>query len=286
MCLDLRGYALNYLSKFMDEENNLDIYPLAPTKPTKPPILEKTEGLGAKKDLYVWVEPPTEPTKPIFGDSPRSSLLAIVDSAMKVGAANLKNRKAGQINIFGNDEQSDPPIPYIPDTVEQCLAWEKELLGFYVSGHPLDAYSAWTESSFLSIAELEEEGIGKLTHFCGLIDSVDVRTDKRGQPWAKVVISDRTGEVEVLCFKGAYSNYREFLKPNNLVTVTGRLKKDDFRSHFAKAEEDVRYVFWAEGWGGLAEYAGDLRRGAESYSVGVHGDWKRKRKEELKRRIL
>lgn len=211
-----------------------------------------------------------------------NSLLAILDQAMERGERVRKRKATGQISIFGDEAEPFPEIPYVPDDPEQRLAWEKELLGFYVSGHPLDAYAAWTEGALHTIAELEE---GRLLHFCGLIDSVDVRTTKNGQPWAKVVISDRTGEVDVLCFRGAYSNYRELLKGGGLVTVTGRLKKDDFRSHFAKTDtEDSRFVFWAESFGDLAEYVGDLRRGAEAYSE-AHRDWKAKRKENLMQKV-
>src|SRR5690606_19488400 len=73
----------------------------------------------------------------------RSQLLAVLDSAIESGIRAQRDKASGQSGLFGammaEEEHADPPLPNVPDwTAQEKLSSEKELLGYYITGHPLD----------------------------------------------------------------------------------------------------------------------------------------------------
>jgi DNA polymerase-3 subunit alpha len=140
----------------------------------------------------------------------RSQKFAAVEGAMEAGTRAQRDRESGQVGLFGEplpgEEHPVKPLPNVPDWTEKDkLAGEKELLGFWVTGHPLDRYAdkvgelATHDSSTL-------EGLAKNAEvtLCGVLTGVTRKRNKEGKPWAAMTLEDRSGSVEALCFATAY----------------------------------------------------------------------------------
>jgi DNA polymerase-3 subunit alpha len=150
-----------------------------------------------------------------FGN--RAQLLAAIDGAVEAGQRAARDRESGQAGLFGamfadDEEAPDPPLPDLPDLPQrERLQGEKEMLGFYVTGHPLEAYRD-------KISELRThttqtlEGLDKHTEvkLCGILLGVNRRRTKEGKLWASLQIEDLDGNVDAMVFNSVY----ETLLPN------------------------------------------------------------------------
>jgi DNA polymerase-3 subunit alpha len=113
------------------------------------------------------------------------------------------------------------PVPH--DFVEETLLSEKELLGVYVSGHPLDAYRSELEKrpSVKSIKLDGRNGIPVVT--AGMIESTRELLTKKGDRMAFIMLSDTTDTIEMVAFPEVYQSYRELLIPGSCIDIKGRL---------------------------------------------------------------
>jgi len=140
----------------------------------------------------------------------RSQKFAAVESAMEAGQRAQRDRECGQVGLFGElleaEEHGPAPLPNVPDwTDKEKLAGEKELLGFWVTGHPLDGYAD-------KISELAThdsgslEGLAKNTEvaMCGVLTGIMRKRNKEGKPWCAMTLEDRNGSVEALLFATNY----------------------------------------------------------------------------------
>jgi DNA polymerase-3 subunit alpha len=130
-------------------------------------------------------------------------------------------------------ETSAPRLADAPATPpwkkEEIMAFEKELLGFYVSGHPLDNYrSVYDEKSIRRIADLESNNDPKKQVRCaGLLSRVEVKyTKKDNKPFATFVLEDYTGTVEVIAWNEAYVKCKDIIADGNVVDVKAKADKD------------------------------------------------------------
>ena len=151
-----------------------------------------------------------------------------------------KNRNKNQLSLFGAAgaaEQTDslvsyPELPDVPEwSVMEKLKKEKELLGFYISGHPLERYRSVVQlfstpiDDYLPSEEEEESKIKppSVLQVCGQI--IDMRTilDKKQQKMAFVKIEDFKRTYEIVVFSSVYPMFEPFLKADNMVMVVGKL---------------------------------------------------------------
>jgi DNA polymerase-3 subunit alpha len=157
----------------------------------------------------------------------RSQKFAAVESAMESGTRAQRDRESGQVGLFGEllpgEEQHEKPLPNVPDWTEKDkLAGEKELLGFWVTGHPLDRYSD-------KVAELATHDSGTLegltknaeVTLCGVLTGVARKRNKEGKPWAAMTIEDRSGSLEALCFATAYERLVSQIIEDQAVMIRG-----------------------------------------------------------------
>jgi DNA polymerase-3 subunit alpha len=157
----------------------------------------------------------------------RSQKFAAVESAMESGTRAQRDRESGQVGLFGEllpgEEQHEKPLPNVPDWTEKDkLAGEKELLGFWVTGHPLDRYSD-------KVAELATHDSGTLegltknaeVTLCGVLTGVARKRNKEGKPWAAMTIEDRSGSLEALCFATAYERLVSQIVEDQAVMIRG-----------------------------------------------------------------
>src|ERR1022692_4657233 len=164
----------------------------------------------------------------------RATLFAQIERTLVRAASILSDKQKGQSSLFGALEEKASPMP---DTINnlpewpqhELLAHEKELLGFYVTGHPLTPFVPILEKYTLAnTAKLAELPTRSLTRIGGLIAAVQHGVSKKsGKPYSMVTLEDLEGSVQVLCMNENYDNYRELLKPNRAILVVGEVNTGD-----------------------------------------------------------
>ncbi len=158
----------------------------------------------------------------------RSQFLNVLEQAVEVAACKQKDAASGQMGLFGDDPTEcvdDVVLPDIPELPqEQLLALEKEITGFYVTGHPLDKYRAKLEA-MPSLGSLTEGRYtdGQAIRVGGLIASAKRITTKNGSMMCFINLEDFTGQVEVIVFPKVFEKTGRLLAPDLPVVVSGRL---------------------------------------------------------------
>ena len=147
--------------------------------------------------------------------------------------ANLE-KKAENARLTAEEAQAQLrkiQIPYVRPNVMEELEEEREVLGIYLSGHPIDQYNVQTKP----LSDIDE-GIQPLT---GIIETIELKTDRSKKTWARITISDRTGSLDVNVFAKQYYMYGDLLKEGSGIIIDGRVEVDDFRSN--EDEGDIVY---------------------------------------------
>ena len=163
----------------------------------------------------------------------RSQLTAALESALEYGQRVQKERNDPQMGLFGSaDNQPSINSPSLPEIGEwdekQYLTFEKESLGFYLTGHPLTRFEElldkFTNADAVSIKEINDGGAVRIG---GLIQSARVINTKKGDLMAFVNIEDMHGAVEVVVFSRVFANTRDLLIEDGCVLVQGQVQKDE-----------------------------------------------------------
>jgi DNA polymerase III subunit alpha len=164
----------------------------------------------------------------------RSQLMAVLDSAIETGQRALRDRLSGQSGLFGDmfggaEEEVEQPLPNVPDwTCKEKLTGEKEMLGFYVTGHPLDQYmdkvSELATHTCETIQELER---GAEVKMCGILTGIQRRRNKEGKPWASMMLEDLQGSVEAMLFHSQYERNLSMLAEDQAVLVRAQILPEE-----------------------------------------------------------
>ncbi len=164
----------------------------------------------------------------------RATMFAQIDRVLARAASIVQDRQRGQNTLFGMLEEKAPPLPETKSELPEwpqsdLLAHEKELLGFYVTGHPLTPYvpilEKYTLATTATLAQLPGRA---LTRLGGLIAAVQHGVSKKNnKPYAMVTLEDLHGSVQMLCMNENYDKYRELLAPNRAVLVIGEVNNSE-----------------------------------------------------------
>ena len=166
----------------------------------------------------------------------RAELFESIDSAMASAASLSRDRAAGQVSLFDSLEAPMPKArkkahkSVTPWSPEEKLAAEKELLGFYVTGHPLDRYSSlFDRGRYISLANLVEQvepGQKSATvQVAGSLVSVAKKFSKKGnKPFAIVMLEDLTDAIEVVIFGETYTKAAALIELGKLVNIQLRVE--------------------------------------------------------------
>jgi DNA polymerase III subunit alpha len=178
----------------------------------------------------------------------RAELFACIDDALAASAAALRDRMAGQVSLFGDEHEHVAPsrkrsVSSWSD--REKMSYEKELLGFYVTGHPLDAYAqVIANGKYQTIASLTELSDRATFRVAGAITQVDKKfTRKEGKPFAVVWLEDLGGTLELVIWNELYLECAEKLVPGNVVGVRGKL---DLRDESLRATAEKLRLFSSE----------------------------------------
>ncbi len=163
----------------------------------------------------------------------RGQLLAALDHALQAAATAQQDRSRGQTSLFDLvAEQHAQPADELPAVEDAPRAerqsWEKDLLGFYVSGHPLEEHEAVLRMyATATTAQLASKEDGAEVIIGGVVDSVRSAVTRKGkfegQRWARYELSDLEGAVGGVMFAQEYAEYGKFLRKDAIVFIKGRV---------------------------------------------------------------
>jgi len=166
----------------------------------------------------------------------RATMFAQIERTLARAASIVSDRQRGQSSLFGALEEKAAPMPddvsNLPEWPQhELLAHEKELLGFYVTGHPLTPFASILEKySLADTSKLAGLPNRTLTRLGGLIAGVQNGFSKKsGKPYSMVTLEDLQGSVQVLCMNENYDKYRALLVPNKAILVIGEVNTGDER---------------------------------------------------------
>lgn len=171
----------------------------------------------------------------------RSQLLSVFEKRVDAASDNRKHNVEGQISLFdfGNEEETvNEALPY-PDIEEfsqkKMLSMEKETIGFYVSGHPLNEYrdkldrlSTHHAIDFSQAEDEADENLkdikdGDKVTICGIISELKTKITRSNQMMAFIGLEDMTGKLEALVFPLIYKNVKPYISEDAIVVVSGRI---------------------------------------------------------------
>ncbi len=172
-------------------------------------------------------------------DTRRTALLAMLDTAIASGLKRQFNRRHGVMTLFGDDEVK-LPVPKVDESPKTViLGWEKDILGFYVSGHPLDdfreKFSGLTTSADIRGGQL----VGRRVKVGGLVTKLQPITTKRGDLMAFMELEDFGGKVDVTLFTKVFYETREVAVLNEIVVVGGRVDNNNNNDTFQLVADSV-----------------------------------------------
>ena len=165
----------------------------------------------------------------------RSDLLFNLERIQEYGSKSQKEALSGQTDLFGfagaEDMRVESSIELInapkQHTDKERLTWERELLGLYVSAHPLDRYVKYFEEQTQPLSQVQPNTDGQKATIGGIV--IDVRTiiTKSGTKMAFVKMEDKTSEGEVIIFPNLYSEISEKLKIDTVLKIEGKISARD-----------------------------------------------------------
>ena len=170
-----------------------------------------------------------------FTGRPRMQVFNEIEQALGRAASVQRDKAQGQVSLFGSLDDEIPATTIQRTKTEkseewpqnQLLAFEKELLGFYLSGHPLAQYAKLLERYELhSTEKLRELDDRSPTRLGGIVvDVVQRLSSKTNKPWAAITVEDLHGTVEVLCFNEAFDQARPHFETGKAIYVMGNVDK-------------------------------------------------------------
>lgn len=193
----------------------------------------------------------------------RSQLLAVLPEALSQVSLQRKDYASGQQSLFGGEETGEtlryPDLDDVPQ--KEKIDWERKLLGFYVSGHPLDEYKEAMKRC-TPIYDLWQDGMNDRPHYDGknvvvggIITKIKQTMTKKGQPMGYVTVEDYDGEIEVVMFPSAWESQRPKMIVNSAVSISGRVQS---------SEQNVKIL------GEKVTPLGQYRQGAKREVLEVH----------------
>jgi len=157
----------------------------------------------------------------------RNALLEGLDNIIAISVANLKARNSGQLSIFddGGAFSISIKLPDVPDVDRKIqLGWERELIGMYISAHPLAAYQGELGKKVTHFSgQLSEVEDGEKLSVAGLVTLFRPYQTKNNKMMAFVTIEDFQGTIELVLFPRTWTQYSKFILPDQVILVEGKL---------------------------------------------------------------
>lgn len=178
-----------------------------------------------------------------------SENISFLEKAMRYGSKFQENENSSQVSLFGEASEVQIPEPVVPPCEEwstmEKLAKEKEVVGIYISGHPLDDYKF--EMKYFCNAKLEalknlEQHVTKNLSFGGIISNVQHRVAKNGKGWASFVLEGYDESYEFRIYGEEYLKFRHFLIGNNFTFMKVLVKEGWTNAEGKKGEPRLQFI--------------------------------------------
>ncbi|NRA72348.1 MAG: DNA polymerase III subunit alpha [Gammaproteobacteria bacterium] len=164
----------------------------------------------------------------------RASLMASLPEAIKASEQHAKDRAVGQHDLFGLLASHDDDVTH--DFVEVAhwpdkiwLEGERETLGLYLTGHPINQYLAELKHyTKCRLKDVVPTGRGQMTKAAGLVIAARVMITKRGSKMGILTIDDKSGRLEVMMYSEALEKYQDLLQKDKILVLEGEVSFDDF----------------------------------------------------------
>jgi DNA polymerase-3 subunit alpha len=159
----------------------------------------------------------------------RAQLLAGLDVAYSEVQARQAEEEAGQGSLFGGDDSNvrrpDPDLPEVPEWPEgERLKREKESLGFFISGHPLDRYKPVVDAFAPVTTTNLKDYLGQSIELACVVTQVNRQISRRDNAeWGKILVEDFSGTATVLAFKDSWQENKELLAQDSVVLLRGKV---------------------------------------------------------------
>ncbi|MCK4892240.1 MAG: DNA polymerase III subunit alpha, partial [Candidatus Pacebacteria bacterium] len=176
----------------------------------------------------------------------RNKLLSNMERILNFAKEHQRAKNNGQVSLFGNLESSENDINKLqlndiqPIEKTERMAWEKELLGLYVSDHPLKECSLYLRNNFKSVNSLSKKEVNQIVKVGGIITKIQKIVTKRGQTMVFAILEDLTGKIEALVFPKLLDENQEIWSEGNIVWVKGKLSDRD--GVFKLLTEEIRKI--------------------------------------------
>ena len=168
----------------------------------------------------------------------RARMTGALDDAMKVGQAHQRDQASNQIDIFAmlgtpskGAKKAGEAYPSVNEWSQQeALAFEKEALGFYITGHPLDKHERVLKKiTGGTIAALKERAQSGEVRMGGVVSALRLRNTKKGDRYGSFNLEDKTGFIEVIVWPEAYKKCAELLGADDPIYVKGKMEVGEER---------------------------------------------------------
>ena len=175
-----------------------------------------------------------------FTGETRAGMFDRLDQVLSSAAIQQKDRKAGQGGLFDDFDFGQPSAPASSTAApssrpewshDEILGYEKELLGFYVSGHPLDSYRGHFDSSKITklgaLDEVDTSAKPVTVWVAGIVNKAEVRYSKKdNRPFATLTLEDFTGQCELMVWSDDYEKHKAILQTGTVLGLRCRCQKD------------------------------------------------------------
>ncbi|KAE8176167.1 DNA polymerase III subunit alpha [Photobacterium carnosum] len=175
----------------------------------------------------------------------RAAMLATLDDAIKAASQYHKAQASGQDDLFGVLTEAPEEVEHAYANIEEApesvwLEGERETLGLYLTGHPINAYiSELKHYTTWRLKDAQQTGRDKVASVAGLVIAARVMTTKRGSRIGLMTLDDRSGRMEVMLFTDALDRYMDLLEKDKIVVVSGQVSFDDFNGGLRMSAREV-----------------------------------------------
>src|SRR3989344_1323021 len=162
----------------------------------------------------------------------RNQILQHMDSLLEYNREAVKTRERNQVSLFATMETAPSALtlrlPEVaPASISDRLTWEKELLGLYISGHPMDSYKEKIPKACSKISTIKSFRPGALVFAAGLITTSKKIITKKGELMMFLQLEDTTDSIEAVVFPSVLGKYAKFLEPSACVFIKGKTSERD-----------------------------------------------------------
>jgi len=211
-------------------------------KKTNKRVLERLIKSGAMDNLGPKCGTPDKP------EPHRAALFETLPDAIKAAEQHAKAQAIGQDDLFGliNEEPEDTRQAFkevSPWPEEVWLDGEKETLGLYLTGHPINRYlSEIKKYASGRLVSMQPTGKDKTATVVGLVIGVRVLVNKRGRRWALVTLDDKSARMDVRLFPDDYDTFAELLENDAILVCSGQVSFDDYSGGYTMTGRDIMTI--------------------------------------------